>query len=51
MTKKTDTYSASGEVGSVRQRRTRWERMWLELKKAPPTAIFGLIIILIYGFV
>ena len=51
MTKKTNTYSASGEVGSVRQRRSRWERMWLTLKKAPPTAIFGLIIILIYGFV
>ena len=51
MTKKTNTYSASGEVGSVRQRRSRWERMWLTLKKAPPTAIFGLIIILIYGFI
>ena len=51
MTKETNTYSASGEVGSVRQRRTRWERIWLDFKKAPPTAIFGLIIILAYALV
>ena len=51
MTKEENTYSASGEVGSVRQRRTRWERIWLDLKKAPPTAIFGLIIILAYALV
>ena len=51
MTKEENTYSASGEVGSVRQRRTRWERTWLDLKKAPPTAIFGLIIILAYALV
>ena len=51
MTKETNTYSASGEVGSIRQRRTRWERSWLTLKKAPPTAIFGMIVILIYALV
>ena len=51
MTKKTNTYSASGEVGSLRQRRTRWERIWIDLKKAPPTAIFGIIVIFGYAFV
>lgn len=51
MTKETNTYSASGEVGSLRQRRTRWERIWIDLKKAPPTAIFGIIVILAYAFV
>ena len=51
MTKETNTYSASGEVGSVRQRRTRWERIWLDLKKAPPTAIFGMIVIFGYALV
>jgi len=51
MTEETNTYSASGEVGSLRQRRTRWERIWLDLKKAPPTAIFGMIVILVYAVV
>ena len=51
MTKETNTYSASGEVGSLRQRRTRWERIWIDLKKAPPTAIFGIVVILAYAFV
>ena len=51
MTKEANTYSASGEVGSVRQRRTRWERIWLDLKKAPPTAIFGMIVIFGYAAV
>ena len=51
MTKEANTYSASGEVGSVRQRRTRWERTWLDLKKAPPTAIFGMIVIFGYAVV
>ena len=51
MTKEANTYSASGEVGSVRQRRTRWERTWLDLKKAPPTAIFGMIVIFSYAVV
>ena len=51
MTKETNTYSASGEVGSLRQRRTRWERIWIDLKKAPPTAIFGMIVIFGYAVV
>ncbi len=45
------TYSAAGEVGQVRMRRTRTQRIWIDLKKAPPTAIFGLIVVLIYAFV
>lgn len=44
-----ETYSASGEVAQVRIRRTRAQRMLLELKKAPPTAWFGMIVILIYA--
>lgn len=45
------TYSAAGEVGAVRKRRTRWERIWLVLRKAPPTAWFGMVIVLAYFFV
>jgi len=41
-------YSAAAEVAMVRTRRSRWERIWLELKKAPPTAIFGLVVIVAY---
>jgi len=35
----------------VRLRRSRLQRMWIDLKKAPPTAIFGMLIVSIYGFV
>ena len=35
----------------VKTRRTRWERTWIELKKAPPTALFGMLIIIAYVFV
>jgi peptide/nickel transport system permease protein len=45
------TYSAAAEVGMVRMRRSRLERIWIDLKKAPPTAIFGMIVVLIYAFV
>ena len=45
------TYSAAGEVGQVRLRRTWRERTWIELKKAPPTAWFGMIVIGVYLFV
>lgn len=41
-------YSASSEVGSVRVRRTRWERIKIELRKAPLTAWFGMIIVGLY---
>ncbi len=45
------TYSAAGEVGQVRVRRSRWERIRIELKKAPVSAWFGMIVIAIYAFV
>ncbi len=46
-----ETYSAAAEVGAIRKRRTRWERIWMVLKKAPPTAWFGMIVVLCYFFV
>ena len=48
MTNINQTYSAAGESGQIRTRRTRRQRMWIELKKAPPTAIFGMLVILFY---
>ena len=48
---KPDTYSAAGEVGQVRVRRSRWERMRISLSKAPVSAWFGMIVIAIYAFV
>jgi len=44
------TYSAAAEVGAVRERRTRWQRMMIELKKAPWSAWFGMIVIALYLF-
>ena len=44
-------YSASAEVGEVRLRRTRTERTWLALKKAPLSAWFGMIVVAAYVFV
>ncbi len=41
-------YSAAAEVGNVRARRTFADRAWRELKKAPLTAWFGMIVILMY---
>ena len=46
-----ETYSASGEVALVLQRRTRAQRIWISLKNAPPTAWFGMIVIFAYLFV
>ena len=49
--KSTDTeviYSAAGEVGAVRKRRTFAERNWIILKKAPLTAWFGMIVFCCY---
>jgi peptide/nickel transport system permease protein len=51
MSEDKQTYSAAGEVGMVRMRRSRVQRMWIALKKAPPTAIFGMLVVAIYGFV
>lgn len=47
-TNSTENYSAAGEVGQVRLKRTLLQRSWIELKKAPITAWFGLIVILFY---
>jgi len=44
-------YSAAAEVGAVRKRRSRMERIWIELKKAPLSAWFGLTVIVVYCFV
>ena len=51
MSESENTYSASAEVSQVKLRRTRWERIWIDLKKAPPSAWFGMIVIAIYCFV
>jgi len=48
MTDSEQTYSAAGEVGQVRARRTMGQRIWLGLKKAPITAWFGMIVISFY---
>ena len=41
-------YSATGEVAMIKARRTFLESVWRGLKSAPPTALFGLIVITIY---
>ena len=46
-----ETYSALGEDGAFQQNRSRWARIRLDLAKSPLTARFGLLVILIYGFV
>lgn len=46
-----DTYSAAGEVGKVRVRRSRWERARISLSKAPFSAWFGMVVIALYAFV
>ena len=46
-----ELYSAVGEVGAVRRRRSLTERSWIVLKKAPPTAWFGMIVFFCYMFV
>lgn len=43
-----EAYSAAAEVGQVRVRRTKTQRAWIALKKAPISAWFGLIVIAIY---
>ncbi len=44
-------YSAAAEVGAVRTRRTWYHNAWIELRKAPITAWFGMIVILGYVIV
>ena len=46
-----ELYSAVGEVGAVRRRQSLAERSWIVLKKAPPTAWFGMIVFFCYMFV
>ena len=46
-----ELYTAVGEVGAVRRRRSLAERNWIVLKKAPPTAWFGMIVFFCYMFV
>ena len=41
-------YSAAAEVASVGKRRSTFERWWLALKKAPPSAWFGMIVVFAY---
>ena len=49
MTEAPENYSAAGEVGAVRMRRTRTERAWIELKKASISTWIGIAIILLYA--
>ncbi len=46
-----NTYSATAEVGQLRERRSRWATIKLELRKAPISAWFGFIVIGCYLFV
>ena len=46
-----ELYSAVLEVGTVRSRRSFRERSWIVLKKAPPTAWFGMVVFFCYMFV
>jgi peptide/nickel transport system permease protein len=41
-------YSAAGEVVLIKARRTFLQNVWRGLKTAPPTALFGLLVISIY---
>lgn len=49
MTDAPESYSAAGEVGAVRMRRTRLDRAWIEIKKASISTWIGLVIILLYA--
>ena len=49
MTDAPENYSASGEVGAVRMRRTRMDRAWIEIKKASISTWIGLVIIFLYA--
>ena len=44
-------YSAVAEVNRMRERRSQWQIVKLELSKAPYSAWFGIIVILAYFFV
>lgn len=44
------SYSATGEIAHFKTRRTLKEQIWRGLKSAPPTAVFGMVIICAYLF-
>ena len=48
MNNNSNTYSATGEVGSIRENRTLWKKFKILMKKSPITARIGIIIILFY---
>jgi peptide/nickel transport system permease protein len=48
MTQAPETYSASAEVAAVRVRRTRGQRLWIVLRKAPVSAWFGMVVVAFY---
>ena len=48
MSQKQNTYSAVDEVGAVTEQRTFLKRILIDLRKAPYTARFGILIIFIY---
>jgi peptide/nickel transport system permease protein len=48
MSSKDQGYSAADEVSQIKSRRTLSENIWRGLKTAPPTAIFGLVVITFY---
>ena len=43
-------YSAAGEVALIKARRTFMQNVWRGLRSAPPTALFGLLVITVYIF-
>ena len=49
MNNKSNTYSVTGEVGSIRENRTLWKKFKILMKKSPITARIGLLIILFYA--
>ena len=50
MNENSNTYSATGEIGNILQRRTKIERLKIALSKAPLSAWFGMIVLFIYLF-
>ena len=51
MTNPPKGYSAAAEVNKMRERRSQWQIVKLELSKAPYSAWFGILVILAYFFV
>ena len=45
MNENSNTYSATGEIGNILQRRTKIERLKIALSKAPLSAWFGMIVL------